>query len=291
MTWEIVGEVLLDALKDSSLVFAFVFLVHILLAFIEENLAHFLVERKKTATLFGSLFGLIPQCGTSVLAADLYIKKYITLGTIIAVFLSCSDEALLVLITNAVTNPSEKSIMILPLIASKLVIGILIGMLIDLLYKKQEIKQVEEELEDVTCEEHHHHNVKLHKYLIHPLIHSLEIFAYVFVINVVLGLIIASVGEMNFANFIASNKYASPLYASLIGLIPNCASSVLLCELYTGNSLAFGSLLAGLLVNAGLGVTVLLKSKSTWKKAGLILLITFVTALAMGYIFSGIVGF
>ena len=291
MTWDVAREILLDTLKDSALVLAFVFVFHIILALFENKMSKILTNKRVLGPIFGSIFGLIPQCGTSVLAADLYIKKYITLGTIIAVFLSCSDEALLVLITNAVTSPSEKSIMILPLIASKLVIGILIGMLIDLLYKKQDIKQVEEELEDVTCEDHHHHNVKLHKYLIHPLVHSLEIFAYVFVINVVLGLIIASVGEANFANFIASNKYASPLYASLIGLIPNCASSVLLCELYTGNSLAFGSLLAGLLVNAGLGVTVLLKSKSTWKKAGLILLITFVTALAMGYIFSGIMGF
>ena len=77
MTWEVVSDVLLDALKDSALVFLFVFLVHIILAFVEERLAHFLVHRKKTATLFGSLFGLIPQCGTSVLGADLYIKRYI----------------------------------------------------------------------------------------------------------------------------------------------------------------------------------------------------------------------
>ena len=287
MTWEIAKDVLLDALKDSALVLLFVFLFHLVLALFENKMSKLLTNKKTLGPIFGSLFGLIPQCGTSVLAADLYIKKYISLGTIIAVFLSCSDEALIVLLT----KPSEKTIMILPLIASKLVLGILIGMVIDLLYKKQEIKQSEEELTDVTCEEHHHENVKLHKYFLHPLIHSLEIFAYVFAINVSLGLIIASVGEANFASFIASNKYLAPLYASLIGLIPNCASSVLLCELYIENSLAFGSLLAGLLVNAGLGITVLLKSKSTWKSAGIILLICFVTAVSTGYIFSAILGF
>lgn len=186
MTWEVARVVLLDALKDSALVLAFVFLFHLVLALFENKMSKLLTNKKMLGPIFGSLFGLIPQCGTSVLAADLYIKKYISLGTIIAVFLSCSDEALIVLLT----KPSEKTIMILPLIASKLVLGILIGMLVDLLYKKQDIKETSEELQDVTCEEHHHENVKLHKYFLHPLIHSLEIFAYVFVINISLGLII-----------------------------------------------------------------------------------------------------
>ncbi len=97
MTWQLFGEILLDALKDSVLVFAFVFLFHVILSFIETPVSNFLVRRKKIAPVFGSLFGLIPQCGTSVVAAELYIKRYITLGTIIAVFLSCSDEALIVL--------------------------------------------------------------------------------------------------------------------------------------------------------------------------------------------------
>ena len=91
MTWEIASEVLIDALKDSALVLAFVFLFHLLLSFIEDKLSSFLTKNNKLAPLFGSLFGIIPQCGTSVLAADLYIKKYITIGTIVAVFLSVSS--------------------------------------------------------------------------------------------------------------------------------------------------------------------------------------------------------
>ena len=287
MTWDIAKVVLLDALKDSAIVFAFVFVFHLLLSFIEDKLSKFLTKNSKIAPLFGSLFGIIPQCGTSVLAADLYIKRYITFGTLAAVFLSCSDEAILVLLT----HPTEKTIMVLPLIGSKFVIGFLIGFFIDLVYRKQEVKQPEEELKDVICEEHHHEHTKIHKHLIHPLIHSLEIFAYVLVINVALGLIIASVGEENFANFLLSNKYAAPVYSALIGLIPNCASSVLLSELYLTGYLSFGALLAGLLVNSGLGMMILLKSKTQWKQTLLIIAICLVTAIVFGYAFCGIVGF
>ena len=287
MTWEIAKEVLLDALKDSAIVLAFVFAFHLLLSFIEDKLSSFLTKNRKVAPLFGSLFGIIPQCGTSVLAADLYIKRYITFGTLAAVFLSCSDEAILVLLT----NPTQKTWMVLPLIGSKFVIGFMVGFLIDLIYRKQEIKKPEEELKDVICEEHHHEHTKLHKHLIHPLIHSLEIFAYVFVINVSLGLIIASVGEENFANFLLSNKYAAPVYAALIGLIPNCASSVLLSELYMTSYLSFGALLSGLLVNAGLGMMILLKSKTTWRQTIFIIALSLLTAVTFGYIFCGILGF
>ena len=287
MTWDIAKDVLLDALKDSALVLAFVFAFHLLLSFIEDKLSMFLTKNQKLSPLLGSLFGIIPQCGTSVLAGDLYIKRYITFGTLVAVFLSCSDEAILVLLT----KPSAQTIWVLPLIGSKFVIGFAVGYLIDLIYRKQEISKPEEELTDVICHEHHHEHTKLHKHFIHPLIHSLEIFAYVLVINIALGLIIASVGEDNFKNFLVSNRYLAPLYASLIGLIPNCASSVLLSELYLSGGLSFGALLAGLLVNSGLGMMVLLKSKSTLKKAGLVVAICLVTAIAFGYIFCGIIGF
>ena len=287
MTWEIAKDVLLDALKDSALVLAFVFAFHLLLSFIEDKLSRFLTKNQKLSPLLGSLFGIIPQCGTSVLAGDLYIKRYITFGTLVAVFLSCSDEAILVLLT----KPSAQTIWVLPLIGSKFVIGFAVGYFIDLIYRKQQVSKPEEELTDVICHEHHHEHTKLHKHLIHPLIHSLEIFAYVLVINIALGLIIASVGEDNFKIFLVSNRYLAPLYASLIGLIPNCASSVLLSELYLSGGLSFGALLAGLLVNSGLGMMVLLKSKSTLKKAGLVVLICLVTAIAFGYIFCAIIGF
>ena len=281
MTWEIFLDVFLDALKDSALVLAFVFLFHLLLSFFEDKMSKLIVKNRFMGPLLGSSFGLIPQCGTSVIVADLYIKKLVTLGAVIATFLSCSDEALIVLLT----HPNERTWMVLPLIGVKFVTGICIGYFIDLIYRHQEINVAEEEdVHDVTCDGHHHKDKKLHKHLWHPLIHSLEIFAYVLIINIVLGLIIESVGEDNFTAFLQSNRYLSPLFGSIIGLIPNCASSVLLSELFIEGNLSFGALLGGLLVNSGLGIMIMLTKKESIKKAFLILGICFVVSLVVGYI-------
>ena len=147
MTWELALDILLDSLKDSALVFAFVFAVHILLSFFEHKLAHFLMYRKKTGTLFGSLFGLIPQCGTSVLGADLYIKKYLSMGTLVAIFLSCSDEAFIAILS---CGQPDKMLMILPLIGLKFAIGFFIGLLVDLIFKNKEPETTEEYVEEAA---------------------------------------------------------------------------------------------------------------------------------------------
>ena len=287
MTWPLFLEILLDALKDSILVFAFVFLFHVILSFIETPVSNFLVKRKKTSPIFGSLFGLIPQCGTSVIAADLYIKRYITIGTVIAVFLSCSDEALLVLLSAWNT----KTLMIFPLIGLKLVTGIIFGLLIDLIVRKQKLDEVDHIEEEKECHHHHHENTPAHAHLVHPLIHALKIFIYVFVINLAIGTLIGFIGEEQFSNFMISNRYLAPLFSSIVGLIPNCASSILITELFVGGNLSFGALFAGLLVNSGLGIMVLLKDKSTIKKAFIVLGICFVIAVALGYLTCLVVGF
>lgn len=287
MTWELALDIFLDALKDSALAFIFVFLVHVLISFFDAQIATFLTKRRKTGVVFGSLFGIIPQCGTSVLGADLYIKKYISLGTLVAVFLSCSDEAFIAILTSG----SSKTIMILPLIGLKFSIGVVIGVLIDLLYKKQELVEEEPIVEEHECHVHHHENTKMHKHFVHPLIHSLQILAYIFVINLAIGFIIGFVGEENFINFMLSSKYLSPFYCSIIGLIPNCASSLLITELYLNGALPFGALLAGLLVNSGLGMMLLLKNIKTAKNVLFVIAICFVVAIISGYITCLISGF
>ena len=286
MTWDTFLHILLDALKDSVLIFAFVFLFHVILSFIETPVSNFLVKRKKTSPIFGALFGLIPQSGTSVVAADLYLKKFITVGTLIAVFLSCSDEALLILL--AAWN--EKTLEIFPLIGLKLAAGIILGLLIDLIIRKQHIEDVDHIEEEKECHEHHHENTPVHAHLVHPLIHSLKIFAYVLIINLALGLLIGLAGEENFANFMMSNRYLAPLFTSIIGLIPNCASSVLITEVYLSNTLSFGALFAGLLVNSGLGLMILIRHKEI-KKTLIVLGICFAIAISLGYLTCLINGF
>ena len=292
MTWEMAWDIILDALKDSALVFAFVFVIHIILSFFEHQLANFLIKRKKTGTLFGALFGLVPQCGTCVLGADLYIKKYISIGTLVAIFLSCSDEAFIEILAS--WKP-DKMLMLLPLFGLKFAIGFGVGLLTDLIFRKQqEVVETTEEVQENDCpiDHHHHHEEnKWHKHLVHPLLHSLEIFGYVLAINLTLGFIIGFVGEENFAAFIQTNKYLSPLFAAIIGLIPNCASSILLSELFIENHLAFGALLSGLLVNAGLGMLMLLRHRKSAKNILWIILICFSVAVTAGYITCLIAGF
>ena len=287
MTWELFLDILLDSLKDSLLVFAFVFLFHVILSFIETPVSNFLIKRKKTSPIFGALFGLIPQCGTSVIGSELYIKKYITVGTLIAIFLSCSDEALIVLLEAW----NEKTLMIFPLIGLKLVTGIVFGLLIDFIIRKQKIIEVDHVEEEHECHTHHHENTPAHAHLIHPLIHSLKVFAYIFVINLALGTIIGFAGEDNFSNFMTTNRYLAPLFSSIIGLIPNCASSLLITDLFVEGHLSFGALFAGLLVNSGLGIMVLLKDKNTVKKALLIVSVCFIIAVGLGYLTCLISGF
>lgn len=288
MSKEMVFDIIFDALKDSALVFAFVLLIHILLSFFENSLSKLLTKKKKTGVLFGSLFGLVPQCGTSIMGADLYIKKYITIGTLTAIFLSCSDEALIAILAS---GKPDKMLMVLPLIGLKFAIGVAIGLLTDLIFRHQDLKEDNPVLEEETCHKHHVHNSSLHRHLVHPLIHSLEIFAYVLVINMALGFLIGFIGEEKFASFLMMNKYLTPLFSSIIGLIPNCASSLLLAELFVQGNLSFGAILAGLLVNAGLGFTVLLRNRKGAKNIVWILLICFVTAVAAGYITCLIIGF
>ena len=282
-------DILLDSLKDSGLVFGFVFLFLVLLSFIDIKISNFLVKRKKSGPVFGSFFGLIPQCGTSVLGADLYLKNFISIGTLSAILLSCSDEALIILLTSG----GSKTIYALYLIGIKFITGGLFGLILDLIIRNQNIEQVDEIIEEETCSHHHSEkeNTKIHKHLVHPFFHSFELFFYVLIINFLLGVLIGYIGEETFANFVSSSKYFAPLLSSIIGLIPNCASSVLLTELFIDSNLSFGGLVAGLLVNSGLGMMVLLKKKEKLKSTLLVLSYSFIIANVVGYLTCLIIGF
>ena len=287
------GEIALESLLDSLKVLAFAFAIYFILSFFEGKLASLLERKKKQAPLFGSLVGAVPQCGISVVAGDLYTKDHITLGTLVAIFIACSDEALPVVFGNF----EGKWPMAFALIGLKIVFGAFFGYMVDLIWRKKD-HVVDEHLEH--CEGNHdiHHGCcghevedggkesPLHEHLVHPLLHSLKIFAYAFVISLLFGTFfgwLESVTDLQ--AFLTSSYWFSPLFAVLIGLIPNCASSLLLAELYVGGALPFGALLAGLAVNAGLGPLYLFKQKKTLKSAFVIegLLIAF--GLIMGYAF------
>lgn len=248
-------------------------------------------KSKKFAPALGALFGLVPECGTSVVGADLYLKNHLTMGTLVAIFLACSDEALPILFSDF----QGQWYMGFALIGFKIAIGAGVGFLVDFLFRRRQ-GEVEEHLAHCEGEPSLHRGCCGHaiegeehspwkEHLLHPLFHSLKIFLYVFLINFAFGTLLYYVGEEPIRNFLAANKASTPLIATLIGMIPNCASSVMLAEFYVNGILPFGALLAGLLINAGLGMFVLLRSKAKRKEALWILLALLLTSLTFGYAF------
>lgn len=280
MSLQIIKEIALDALKDSLSVFLFVFVFHALTSFFEGRMASFITSRKKSAPVIGSLFGLIPQCGTSVLGSDLYAGGFITAGTLIAIFLSCSDEAVLVLLSGGAGR-------IIPvLLAIKFSIGTLVGFAVNYMSHKDNLKAYNQEYEG-----HAHSENAIDSHLLHPLHHAFEVFVYVLVINLIMGALIQLIGEENLSSIISGGKVFTPLLASILGLVPNCASSVILSELYMSGNIAFGALTGGLLVNSGLGILILFKRKDTIKSAMWIIATCFAVSVAAGYAICIVNGF
>jgi len=286
-------EVLIDALLDSLKILAVLIIANILIGFIESKIKNTLEKSKKWSPLIGSVFALLPQCGFSVISTDLYKKKHITMGTLIAVYIATSDEAIPVLISNI--NNKDVLLGLILLLTSKLFIGILVGYLVDLLYYRK-INDVHDHMikECHHHEEEHigccHHTIedesKFHRYVMHPIIHALKIFAYVLVINIVFGSLMYFIGEDRFIGFLTYNKYLAPLFTTLVGMIPNCASSLLISDIYIRGGITFGALLSGLIVNAGLGIMILFKDKENSKNNWIILSILVLVALVSGYIFT-----
>ena len=275
------GHVLLHALIDSLKVLGIAFVFNIILSFFEGKISKLLSKNSKVSPIIGSAAGLIPQCGISVVAADMYIKEHITAGTLLAIFFACSDEALPLLFTDV-----NKMIYVLPLLLIKLIFGFILGCTVDFIIRKKEIKEFENEVHVGCC--HHHiddeEENKWHKHLLHPFLHSSKIFIYVLIINAIFGTIIHFIGEDVISNFLNTNQYLSVILSGIIGIIPNCSSSVIITELFLSGGLNFGALIAGLCVNAGLGFMYLFKNKES-RKAGLKLLgVLFLYSVSIGYI-------
>lgn len=303
------GHALLHALLDSLKVFPFLILLYIIIEVVEEKVStskHFVkYTNGKYATVVGAGLGLIPQCGFSVVASDLYSKRYIKMGTMLAIFIATSDEALPIILSNP-----EKAYLIFPLLAIKFVCALIVGYGVDfvanLIYKKKTVVEIVPPAEHEHNHDHEHehedthedeisgccgHNVEgkrntLKKFFVHPLIHSLKIFVYIFIVNAVLEVLIHYLGEEAIVNFMQSVTYLQPLIVPLVGLIPNCASSVLITQLLIIDGITFGSAVAGLCVNAGIGLAVLFKQNKNIKQNLSVLAILYLSSVALGYIIT-----
>lgn len=275
-------HVFLHSLLDTAKIFPFLLVVFCLIALIEEQ-----VTAKKYARLLGGRFapvvgavtGVIPQCGFSVMSVKLYKQRLISVGTLLAVFISTSDEAVALLITKG--RWAELGALVL----IKAVIAISAGYLADMIFKKPAFMWEEGDC-DHDCCHHNHGEGKLYRYLLHPLYHCAVTLAYVLAVNFVFGLIVEVIGKENVSSFMNGAYFLQPVMASLIGLIPNCASSVVIVNVYLAGNLSFGALVAGLTANAGVGLALLFKGGKDLKRSIGIVLFLFLVAVIAGEIVS-----
>lgn len=279
---EIIEETLIDSIK----LLPFLFITYLIMEYIEHKMGE---KSKKTiqksgkwGPFFGSILGIFPQCGFSVSATNLYAGRVITLGTLIAVYLSTSDEMLPIFISEAVSP-----IIILKILGIKLIIGMIAGFIIDVvihMFRKNKKDDLEEiEIEHVCQEEHCHCDEK--GILKSSVKHTISIFIYIVIITFIINIIVHLVGEDTIASWILNKPILGPVISALIGLIPNCAASVVLTNLYLENVISVGSMIAGLLTGAGVGLMVLFKTNHDWKEnlkiVGLLYLIGVISGVVL----------
>ena len=282
-------EFLLHAVEDTLPLLPWILLIYILIELLESKADLQKINRfgGKIGPLVGSATGLIPQCGFSVMAAKLFEQKYITVGTLLAIFMATSDEAFIIMLSSG-----EGAVWVLPMLAVKILVGVSVGYAADFLMKAigrgqvcVEIPSAYEETPKTTheifmrsylaekdvdvkcaCGRSHEADAAWKKYILYPLWHTLKVAAFIFLVNFLLTAIIHSVGEDVFVDFMHRNRFLQPFITCAIGLIPNCASSVVITETFLSGGITFGSCAAGLCANAGMGFVVLLKNVRQWKR-------------------------
>ncbi len=272
--WHIIEH----ALTDTLVALPFLFLAYLLMEAAEHyqsgKMERALARIGKAGPLVGAALGCIPQCGFSASASNLYAAGLISRGSLIAVFLATSDEAVPLLLGSGAGR--EK---ILPLLLAKVAIGVIAGFVIDFCMKKWgRPRELHDLCEDCGCEEDGSGILKP------ALWHTTHILLYILVLNLALGLAMHTLGEELMGRLLLKGSLLQPFAAALVGLIPNCAVSVLLTELYLAGTVSFGALLAGLCSGAGLGLAVLVKMNRSRRENIQIILTLYAIAVACGLV-------
>ena len=276
-------EILTDTIIDSLKILPFLFITYLIMEYIEHKMS----EKSKTTIkkagkwgpLLGSAVGIIPQCGFSASATNLFSARVISLGTLIAVYLSTSDEMIPIFISEQVPVLILAKILLI-----KFIIGVIFGFIIDLLLRKK--NNQEEKIEEIC--EHEHCHCEENGILKSAIKHTISILIYIFVITLTINSIVEWVGEENIATFVGNHAILGPAISSLIGLIPNCAASVIIANLYIQNIISGASLIAGLLTGAGVGIIILFKTNKNIKENIAIVGLLYVIGVFSGVVLQGI---
>lgn len=275
-------DAVIDTLVDGVKLLPFLFLTYLVMEYIEHKAggrAQQIMQRSGNfGPVIGGILGVVPQCGFSAAASNLYAGRIITLGTLFSVFLSTSDEMLPIFISEKVAFATMFRIL-----AFKAIVGIAAGLVIDFVIRKTRKKEPEELRIDHLCE-HQHCHCGEGKILQSAVSHTLQVFGFILIISLILNLLIGAVGQQQLASFISTKPVLGPVLAGLVGLIPNCASSVVLTQLYLEGVLGAGAMIGGLLAGQGVGLLVLYSVNDDLKENIRITVLLYVIGVAVGII-------
>lgn len=279
----ILEHVVHHAIEDSIKILPFLFVTYLVMEYLEEKMTAKTVEvlkkTERSGPIWGALLGMLPQCGFSASASNLYAGRMITVGTLLAVYLSTSDEMLPMMVAASV-EPA----FIIKVVLLKAAIGIVAGILIDFIWQTLlKHKKGEPDIHHF-CE---HEHCECGHGIVRPAIkHTLKIWLFIFLVTIALNFVIEMVGTEVLSDFILNKPVIGELLAGIIGLIPNCAASVVITQLFLDGLIPFGTMMAGLLVGAGVGVLILLRVNEEKKDTLKIIGLLYVIGVVMGMLIN-----
>lgn len=259
-------HVFMHAIEDNIRIIPFLFVTYCIMEYMEHAMTAkttgFVRNSGKMGPLFGGILGIIPQCGFSAAAASFYSGGVITFGTLLAIFLSTSDEMLPILISETVPVMT-----IVKILGAKALIGVIAGFLVDFGLKRiGKGHVVQKHIHDLCEQEHCHCEEEESSIWKSALVHTAKVFAFIFIVSVLLNLVLECGGESALEWFANNNSVLAAILTGLVGLVPNCAASVIITQLYLKQLISAGAMLAGLLVGAGVGVLVLFRTNRPVKQ-------------------------
>ena len=284
-------EYVVDAIKDSVSLIPFLFIIFVLIELFEQFFAHRIKDIVKSSSYLGPVLGalaaIVPQCGFSVIASSLYISRFISMGTLLAVYIATSDEAIPILMASPSLYPSMMKIILI-----KFVLAIAAGYTLDFIVSKffpKFLPQRAEILPDIDdnqkgCCGHSLNEKKRVRFFFHPLKHTLHIFAFILLVCLIINYLFEIFGIENIQNIMLQNSIFQPVLTGIIGLIPNCAVSVVITGMFVKGIITLGSAVSGLSSSAGLGLLILIQKNKNIKNT-----IFIISTLLFVSIFAGIV--
>lgn len=277
-------DILLDTVVDSLKLIPFLFVAFLIIEFVEHKITNknkkIIAKANNFGPVIGSILGAIPQCGFSVIATNLYITRIITLGTLISIYLSTSDEMLPILISQKVDIKT-----IITIISIKVILGMLYGTIIDLIMRKKDKNKKTENYE--ICS---HNNCHCEQGIIKSSInHTVHIILFIFITTLIINIAFNYIGEEFISKLFLKESIFGSFITCLIGLIPNCGASVILTELYLNNAISFASLIGGLLTGSGTALLVLFKENKNIKENLSITLLLYIIGVISGIIIELII--